>query len=257
MHRIYPLSFYRFIRSFSSIIRMFLVFWFHARIEDARIPTVLQLQLRRCTAASASIAASVVRVLNVTKEKVKKNGHFSIFLRTKNSEKTFKSVSQRTKQVASVCWHSYDNLRYPKCDGEVEKNDSKGEKAAAISLIYALHLIFVSFEFWTSYRIISIYLDMIIFQKFHWQINGCWKSSKSEVHSNRCYVRRILRYILRIWPIPNFNWLTSRISKELFPRWIDSKKRWRLKRNAWVSSIVVTFSRLCTRFFQLSHHVPD
>lgn len=126
---------------------MFLVFWFHAGIEDARIPTVLQLQLRRCTAACASIAASVVRVLNVTKEKVKKNGHFSIFLRTKNSEKTFKSVSQRTKQVASVCWHSYDNLRYPKCDGEVEKNESKGEKAAAISLIYALHLIFVSFEF--------------------------------------------------------------------------------------------------------------
>lgn len=81
---------------------MFLVFWFHAGIEDARVPTVLQLQLRRCTAASASIAASIVRVLNVTKENVKKNGHFSIFLRTKNSRKALKNVSQRTIHVTSI-----------------------------------------------------------------------------------------------------------------------------------------------------------
>lgn len=110
---------------------MFLVFWFHAGIEDARVPTVLQLQLRRCTAASASIAASIVRVLNVTKENVKKT---AIFL--SSCERKILGKHSRTclkeRYTLLAYWRSYDNLRYLKCDGEVEKNESKAEKVAAI-----------------------------------------------------------------------------------------------------------------------------
>lgn len=110
---------------------MFLVFWFHAGIEDARIPTVLQLQLRRCTAASASIAASIIRVLNVTKENVKKMAIFQSSCERKILGKHSRaSLKERNRLLAY--WHSYDNLRYPKCDGEVEKHESKGEEAAAI-----------------------------------------------------------------------------------------------------------------------------
>lgn len=108
---------------------MFLVFWFHAGIEDARIPTVLQLQLRRCTAASASIAASIV--LNVTKENVKKMAIFQSSCERKILGKRSRA-SLKERNWLLVYWHSYDNLCYPKCDGEVEKNESKGEKAAAI-----------------------------------------------------------------------------------------------------------------------------
>lgn len=41
-------------------------------------------------------------------------------------------ASLKERNTLLAYWHSYDNLRYPKCDREVEKNESKDEKAAAI-----------------------------------------------------------------------------------------------------------------------------
>lgn len=68
----------------------------------------------------------------------------TVFLRTKNSCRKLKIISEGTKNVGI----------YTKYVGEVEKNECRDEKVAAVKLTHALHLIFIFFEFWSTYGII-------------------------------------------------------------------------------------------------------
>lgn len=138
----------------------------------------------------------------------------------------------------------YYNLKYNYLKQYIEKeeerswkNEWKDEKVAAIKLTRALHLSFIFCTFSSSYRII-IHLyrrndssEIMQINQLKFEIDQVWAIASLLLRENNSQQRSCdgsdllysgLRLILLIF---NRN---SRILKELFHRWINIRRRWRL-----------------------------
>ena len=149
--------------------------------------------------------------------------------------------------------------------GKLKKNECRDEKVAAVKLTHALHLIFIFFEFWSSYGII-IHLyghnnspEILLINQFWFEIQRISSTTRLLLRENNsqqyfiCWASRTscTRIISNILYINRQNQSGSHYIS------VDgsvSEEDYDQAQSKWISSIV--FHLRDRFFFQLSIEVP-